>query len=245
MYKIIIADDERVVLRGIARTIPWEQCGVTLVATAENGKELVEKAREFQPDIILTDIRMPEFDGLEAVRQLKGLLPDCHFLIITAYEEFEYAKKAIEFGVSGYLVKPVMKLELMEQITKLTRKMDGERQKFQNGPAAGEGGTVIARALRYMNSHVDRDISLLEVAEYLHMNSSYFSRYFKEKTGLSFSESVKKMKIERAKELLMTTNLKSYEIAAQIGYQNVQYFSAIFKQYTGLTPREFRNQQER
>ncbi|MBS6647096.1 MAG: response regulator [Clostridiaceae bacterium] len=245
MYKIIIADDERIVLQGISNTIPWEECGVKLAATAENGRELVELSLKYQPDIILTDIRMPEFDGLKAVEQLKKLLPDCEFLIITAYEEFEYAKKAIELGVAGYIVKPVMKSEVMEQVARIRARLDKIRGKEQDlsqedDLSKSEGRSAIERALRYMRSHVEHEISLLEVAEYLHMNPSYFSRYFKEKTGMPFSDSVKQIKIERAMELLDMTNLKTYEIASRLGYQSVQYFSTLFKNRTGVTPQEYK-----
>lgn len=249
MYKIMIADDERVVLQGIAKTIPWVKCGVKLVATAENGRELVERALQYLPDIILTDIRMPEFDGLQAVEQLKNLLPDCEFLIITAYEEFEYAKKAIELGVAGYIVKPVLKSEVVEQVVSVREKLDKKRRKDadlenEDDVSKREGRTAIDRAVRYMKSHVDQELSLLEVSEYLHMNPSYFSRYFKEKTGMSFSDSVKQIKVERAMELLDTTNLKTYEIAARLGYQSVQYFSTLFKNRTGLSPQEYKKRAE-
>lgn len=245
MYKIVIADDEQIELRGIAKTVPWEQCGVRLVGMAENGKELLECALKTQPDIILTDIRMPEFDGLSAVERLKGLLPDCEFLIITAYEEFEYAKKAIELGIAGYIVKPALKQEIIEQIVRVKERLDRRRRSDEDLSqedhlSKSEGRTAIERAVRYMKSHVDTELSLLEVAEYLHMNPSYFSRYFKEKTGNSFSDTVKAMKIRRAMELLDTTNLKTYEIAARLGYHSVQYFSTLFKRYTGVTPQEYR-----
>lgn len=246
MYKMIIADDEHVVLKGISRTIPWQEYGICVAAAAEDGKSLVELALKHQPDIILTDIRMPEFDGLSALAKLKELLPDCEFLIMTAYEEFEYAKKAIELGVSGYIVKPVLKSELVENVVGITKKLDAGRGQrgdiaFEDELSRQEARTAIERALRYMRSHVERDASLLELAEYLHMNPSYFSRYFKEKTGKTFSETMQEIKVERGKELLETTSMKNYEIAERLGYRSAQHFSVLFKNLTGLTPQEYRN----
>lgn len=247
MYKIIIADDEHIVLTGIIRTIPWQEYGVSVVAAAEDGKKLVEFALRYQPDIILTDIRMPGFDGLSALAELKELLPDCEFLIMTAYEEFEYAKKAIELGVSGYIVKPVLKAELLEHVMGITKKLDARRGyrtdlSSEDAISQQESRSPIERALRYMRSHVEKDLSLLEIAEYLHMNPSYFSRYFKEKTGKTFSETLQEIKVERAKTLIETTNLKTYEIAERLGYRSAQHFSVLFKNYAGLTPQEYRNQ---
>ena len=128
-------------------------------------------------------------------------------------------------------------------------KLDKKRRKDadlenEDDVSKREGRTAIDRAVRYMKSHVDQELSLLEVSEYLHMNPSYFSRYFKEKTGMSFSDSVKQIKVERAMELLDTTNLKTYEIAARLGYQSVQYFSTLFKNRTGLSPQEYKKRAE-
>lgn len=231
MYRLIIADDEKIVLNGIKNTINWERLGIEVAATAENGREFYDKAIEFQPDIALVDIRMPQMDGLVAIEKLKPLIPHCQFIIFTAYEDFHYAKKALELGVMGYITKPVLKNEVIEKAELAIKRLEAGREKSQS---------AIERIKKYMQSHVDSDYTLMDVAEYMQMNPTYLSRYFKEKTHETFVEYDKKLKIERAGDLLTTTSMKTYEIAEKLGYKSVQHFSRIFKESTGMTPIEYR-----
>lgn len=237
MYRMILADDEKIVLNGIRNTINWQSMGIEVVACAENGDEFYQKAMEFMPDIALVDIRMPGMDGLTAIQKLKSALGNCQFIICTAYEDFAYAKRALELGVMAYITKPILKNEVIEKIKIAIKNLDasnGIEEKSSKEPAA------IDRIKRYMQAHVDSDYSLIDVAEYMQMNPAYLSRYFKEKTHETFMEYDKKLKMERAKELLRTTNMKSYEIADQLGYKSVQHFSRIFKEYMDMTPMEYR-----
>ena len=99
MYRLIIADDERIVLNGIKNTIDWESLGIQVVAWAQDGEEFYRKAVEYTPDIALVDIRMPGMDGLTAIGKLRPLLENCQFIIFTAYEDFAYAKRALELCI--------------------------------------------------------------------------------------------------------------------------------------------------
>lgn len=231
------------VLNGIKNAIPWERLGIEVAATAENGREFCEKAIEAQPDIALVDIRMPQLDGLAAIERLKPLIPDCQFIIFTAYEDFHYAKKALELGVMGYITKPVLKNEVIEKVELAKRRIEQSRteQNRQKGEVREDRPlSAIDRIKKYMQSHVDSDYTLMDVAEYMQMNPTYLSRYFKEKTHETFMEYDKRLKMERAEYLLTTTSMKTYEIAEKLGYKSVQHFSRIFKESSGMTPIEYR-----
>lgn len=243
MYQLIIADDEKIVLKGITNTIDWNALGVEVVATAENGQEFYEKAMEFSPDIALVDIRMPIMDGLEAIEKLRKVLKNCQFIIFTAYEDFNYAKKALELGVMAYITKPVLKNEVIEKVSLAVSRLNAHNQ--GDGPEMKRNApSAIDKIKRYMQAHIDASYSLIDVAEYMQMNPAYLSRYFKEKTHETFMEYDKKLKMERACELLLTTNMKTYEIASQLGYKSVQHFSRIFKEYAGMSPIEYRQRRE-
>ena len=224
MYKIILADDEKVVLEGIVNSIDWKKYNIEVIGTASDGNELLTLAQSLKPDIILTDIRMPQLDGLDAALQLRETLKNTQFVFITAYEEFEYAKKAIACGAVSFLTKPVLKRDLEEQIRNVVSKLDEKkavlaelskfRQKFMKREYAEELEQIdapIDRAVSYIDKNLENGVVLTEVAEYMNMNPSYFSRYFKDALNMSFIEYVKAQKINRAKELLRTTNLKIYE----------------------------------
>lgn len=247
MYKLIIADDEKIVLDGISESIHWSDYDIEVVAKASDGKELFEKAKQLLPDIVLTDIRMPQMDGLQAIEQLQQQIPDAQFVIITAYEEFEYAKRAIELEVAGFITKPVLKKQVIDHIIKAKQKLEQKKLTQQiisshnvTDEQTKSYGTVIDRAIQFIKEHLETGPVLTELADYMHMNPSYFSRYFKEETGISFIEYVKDLKIERAKQLLSGSNMKTYEISSCLGYNSVQYFSTLFKKETQLTPQEYK-----
>ena len=93
----------------IEKLVDWDALGMEVVAVAENGIEALEKIKEFHPDIVITDIRMPGYDGLDLIRLGKEEAPKAEFVIISGYRHFEYAQMAIRYGVNAYLLKPIRK----------------------------------------------------------------------------------------------------------------------------------------
>lgn len=243
MYRLIIADDERMVIQGIKKSLPWKDLEIIEVELAENGQELMEKSKAFQPDIAIVDIHMPKMNGLECIQRLKVIVPSCCFIILTAYADFEYAKRAIDLGVLAYITKPIMRAEIIENIKKAVMQLKSRQGRVETGMEPPHD-SQISRLKKYLQSHVDAEISLRDAAEYMHMNASYLSRYFRERTKVSFSDYVKGLKIARAEYLLSTTSMKTYEISDLLGYKSVQYFSKLFKEATGMTPMEYRNNEE-
>lgn len=129
MIKLLIADDEAVIRKGIQTSIDWSSYGVTVVGEAKNGKEALEKSVTLQPDIILTDIRMPIMDGLTFAKQIREILPTAKIIILSGYDDFEYAKQAIRIGVNDYVLKPFGAEELINLILKLKGQISEEREK--------------------------------------------------------------------------------------------------------------------
>lgn len=119
MLKVLIADDEQLICRLVQILADWETLGMEVVGTAENGLEALEKIENLQPDILITDIRMPGLSGLELIEEAKRCKPDLEVMIISGYAHFEYAQSAIKFGVGNYLLKPIKKEELMSTLRML------------------------------------------------------------------------------------------------------------------------------
>ena len=113
MLKIMIADDEDKICQLIYKLIDWSSMRMEVIGIAHNGIEALDLAKEYHPDIAITDIRMPGLDGLEFIEKAKEVDPNLEFIIISGYQQFEYAKKAIKYGVSDYLLKPIKKEELI------------------------------------------------------------------------------------------------------------------------------------
>ncbi|OPX45975.1 HTH-type transcriptional regulator YesS [Ruminiclostridium hungatei] len=118
MIKIMIVDDEFVIRQGIITSIEWESMGMTIVGEAANGKEAYEKALSLEPHIIVTDVKMPIMDGLELTRLVREAMPKVRIIIISGYDEFQYAREALRMGVSEYLLKPIGADELVKLMLK-------------------------------------------------------------------------------------------------------------------------------
>ena len=122
--RVMIVEDEPIIRMGIASVLPWDEIDCEVVALAENGVDGLEKAKSFQPQLVISDIRMPKMDGLSMIETLVSANPDIQVILLTGYKEFEYAQKAISFGVSNYILKPVDQDELLEVVKELAEKID-------------------------------------------------------------------------------------------------------------------------
>lgn len=121
--RVMIVEDEPIIRMGIASVLPWEEMDCEVVALAENGVDGLEKAEIFQPQLVISDIRMPKMDGLSMIETLVSINPDIQVILLTGYKEFEYAQKAIAFGVSNYILKPVDQDELLCVVKELVDKI--------------------------------------------------------------------------------------------------------------------------
>lgn len=132
LYKIMLVDDEEEVRTSIIRKIDWEDAGFEVIGDAENGTEALEKIELNEPDVVLTDIRMPYMDGLALAERIRQLYPSMKIVIFSGFDEFEYAKKAIKLNVIEYILKPVNVEELTAILKKIKRNLDEEIEQKRN-----------------------------------------------------------------------------------------------------------------
>lgn len=130
MIKVLVADDELLVRIGLRTTIEWEKNGFTIVGEAKNGKEAIELFERFDADILITDIRMPVYDGLEVIKQIKEKKRDLKSIILTHYDDFSYAQKAINLGASEFILKNNLTSDnLLIILKKLSEELKPENNK--------------------------------------------------------------------------------------------------------------------
>ena len=132
MIKVVVADDEVKVCQLICNLVDWSTFDMEIVAVAHNGEEALEMVRQHEPDLLVTDIRMPGCDGLEMIARAKQLREDLDFVIISGYRHFEYAQSAIKYGVSDYLLKPIQKEELCSTLEKMRRRYQMRTEQLSN-----------------------------------------------------------------------------------------------------------------
>lgn len=412
--RLFIVEDEEIIREGIQKNIDWASSNVEIVGTAGNGRECLEKIETCMPEVILSDIKMPFMDGMELIQHIYELYPRIKVVLLTAFDEFEYAKKALDYKVCQYVMKyeenekileAVLKagkeytmslnqMELVKQSeilleNKILRELlfyDGRleevKQNLLNGnvkflhddffvtcisikninkskniSSLTEGCNLLEKDIKgldiklnlyfckteqklciianfdrrssnlfdefikklenllkqkekwecdlkatvgqvykgldgisksydeasyimslhqmnqyfdkderlvivsnndnvlgntnrrtvnqiidYINGHYqEKDICLDTIAKNVHLTPTYVSSMFKKEKNINISDYIIKIRIERAKYLLMTTDMKTYEISEEIGYVNSQYFSVLFKRNIGTSPTEYRH----
>jgi two-component system response regulator YesN len=154
MWKLMIADDEPKIRRGLMKVLPWSEMNIEVVGEAENGLIALELAKKLQPDILFVDICMPFLDGLELIEQLQGVLVRCVIIVISGHDEFNYAQKAVKLNVFEYLLKPVMKHKLQTVV-------DHAIQELEEAHLNKERNNWVDNQIK-TNAMVIRDIFLLK-----------------------------------------------------------------------------------
>lgn len=250
MYKILIVDDEALMRRGIKSLVNFDELNIDEVFEASNGEEALETFKNNKIDLVLCDINMPKINGLDFARTIKKISPSVKIALITGYNYFDYAQQAIKIGVEDYILKPVSKSDIREVIMKLTKKIDDEKNQSKLSEVVttllkDNGITKENTYKDEISKIIDKKIaddtfSLQVLADDMGFSSGYLSALFKKLFAKSFQNYILDLRLEKAKLLLLTTDMKNYEIASSIGISDVNYFSVRFKKAYGLSPKQYK-----
>lgn len=176
------------------------------------------------------DINLPGKSGLELGEELRAQNADMDLIIVTAYQDFQYAKKSIRLGVADYITKPVIESELIQTL-----------KKYQKNPSMSEYSRVITDALQVIHEKFAEKLNLAELAQEIHINPTYLSRRFHEEVGTSFSEYLMQYRIQMSKKFLLSyPDWSISTVAEKAGFNSQHYFSTIFRKIVGTTPKEYR-----
>ena len=244
--KLIIADDEILTIEGLKK-LNWEEVGVDELLCAQNGTEAYQLVSSEKPDILLTDIEMPHFSGLELARIISAQGLKTRIIILSGHSKFIYAQQAIRHNVCDYLLKPCSPKDIMASVARVVNsiKISNANNSFFEMQSAkqtlSDDSVIINDILKYIENNYMYDISLSNLSDTLNYSSAYLSRLIKEKTNYNFLKLVTMKRMQRAAELLSETNLKVYVICEKVGITDQRYFSQIFKRTFGVTPLEYRH----
>ena len=243
MYKVLIVDDEPVIVEGLRKIVDWEKYNCVVVGTASSGKEGLEMTEKYQPDILFTDIRMPGMDGLTMIAALRSEHRNMQIVILTGYRDFEYARTALNLGVFRYLVKPSKMKELDEAMESLTERLDKigrSKEADEVDDTENANNFVVKQALSYIEQHYKEKLQLTDVAEKVYVSHWHLSKLLNS-TGKSFSDLLNEVRIENAKKLMEDSSLHIADISERVGFADTAHFSRVFKKYTGMSAGEYRN----
>lgn len=245
--KVVVIEDEILIREGLCKLMNRMFPEITISSTAGNGQEGLLCIKRDKPDFIITDIRMPVMDGLEMIAKMQeeGIFPK--IIVLTAYSEFSYAQQAVKLGVYDYIIKPVVVQEFVRTIRKIQNLYEQEQKRTPDTMGSLEniisgilyGASVLDEGLE---SFLDKKygITLSEIADRLNLTQEYLGAQFHKELGENFSVYIRNYRLAKAKELLIGTQLKQYEIAEKVGYGDAKYFARVFKECVGISPAEYR-----
>ncbi|HQL35020.1 MAG TPA: response regulator [Bacillota bacterium] len=249
MLKVLVVDDEKLVRKGIVLGVDWPALGCMVVAEASNGLEGLEAAEKYNPDLIITDIKMPKMDGIEMLRRLRQINKDVYVIFLTAHSDFSYAQRAVKFSASDYLLKPFQDGELEETVLRIKKKITEERKQVDSNIKQfsvmlkkGDKSKYVMEAVDYIANHYnDRNLSIETIAESLGISGGHLSHIFKKETDYTIMSYITRYRIRTAMNMLSDCRHKVYEVAEMVGYRDITYFSSIFKKMVGLSPSEYQD----
>lgn len=265
MFKLLIAEDVRMVRETLAQSIDWEGLGISLLGAVENGEEVLAWLDREVPDLILTDIGMPKMNGLELIAVVKERYPDIRCIILSGLNEFEHARQAIKLQVVEYVLKPIDPAEIASVVARAAAELRKEREerrelalaeqavkdKLPNlsetlsaeaWPGSMKKKKLVEQAIGYVKEiYMRKELALSDVAAAVGLSEKYLNAIFKEVTGMTINHFVIRLRMEEAARLLKDPAIKIYEICDRIGYADQDHFRESFKKQFGLTPTEYRN----
>ncbi len=252
MYKVLLIDDEDIIVEGLKKVVSWDKYHCEIAGTASDAQSGAEMIRAMNPDILFTDIKMPNMDGLTMLAGLKSEFPDMQITVLTGYRDFEYAKRAIHIGVTRFLLKPSKMNEINEALQVMTDNLakihagipEGTLEQtdsdedVQDNPANSH---IVRSALKYLEVHYAEKLTLTQLADKVFVSPWYLSKLLNKFTGMSYSDLLHQARIRKAEKLLDDPSLKIQDISDLLGYYDVTHFSRIFKKMKNMSPNEYRN----
>lgn len=263
MARLLIVEDEKITRENLHFYYDWCSVGIERVETADNGRTAIEVLKGYTPDIIITDIKMPFLDGIQLAEILEKQNKDCIIIVISAYTETEYFKKAIKLKVFDYILKPINRDELMTTVQNAINYLD-HRSEYRevvkqinktplisptnkdgtpllHETAKGQEPLIVKRIKELIDqNYMLSGFSINTLATQLNYTSSYICMVFKKHTNQTINDYITYIRIENSKKLLTDVTLKLYDISNLLGFSDENYFSKVFKKYVGVTPAAYR-----
>lgn len=244
MIRTVVVEDEPATRERYCDLVREYGEPFTVAGAFSTARETIAAWAELHPQLLFTDIRMPQMSGLELVEHLRADGWDGVAVVISGYGEFTLAQEALRAGVYDYLLKPVFPDDLSSLLVSIQRKVFGtagslagrvlQQTDFDASPE------FIRKAVEFAETHLEDHISLYEVADFACVSSTYLSAAFTRECGISFVDFLHRLRVEKAKELLGIPDLSLLDVAERSGLTDKSYLNRIFKRVTGTTPGHYR-----
>ncbi|WP_026656887.1 response regulator transcription factor [Butyrivibrio sp. AE3003] len=243
-YRVMIIDDEESARKLMRAAINWGELGMEVVGEAASGIEAINVIDDLKPDIAFVDISMPFMDGIEFTQTATGRYPNLVIIIMTAINQFEYARRCVSLPVFDYMLKPMVRTEITKVLERAKKMLDAsndtwEEPKSEPVVLSAEENNTTELIKKYVEDNfADSKLNLAYIAQYFGFSASYLSRKFKQETGSNFIEYLTDLRMKKAMQIARA-NVKMYQAAAEVGIPDPNYFSRCFKKYAGMSYSEY------
>ncbi len=250
MYRLLIVDDEPQIIEGIKLIIDWREYGFDQIVTATNYDQAIEKAIEFKPHIGIFDVCIDDARGYDIIEKLNPFSLLTKYIMVSGYDEFEFARRAIQAGAKDYLMKPIDQNNLRHAIEKIivedfngsiaTRSLENENIDPILGMKYSSLSNLTSKVILIVKGEYNKNVNLKIIADKFKMNSNYLGQIFLKETHMKFTEYLMAYRLIIAKEQILSTPEKICCIANHVGYTNMNYFYTHFRSYFGKSPSDLR-----
>lgn len=243
-YKYIVVEDEHLIRQNIIKKISSLCIPLELVGEASNGKAGISLIEELYPSLVITDIKMPQSDGLELIKYINQNHPHIKTMILSGYNDFAYAQTAIKYGAKDFILKPIKLEELNASLQNILVMLDSENKEissFSIDPHSLKPENLSELIEKYLRSNYTSITSLNEISNKFGFTNEYLSKILKKYTGETLIKYVTKIRINEAKLLLINQpDLEVKKVGELVGYKDAFYFSRVFKSNVGVYPSDYR-----
>lgn len=252
--RLLIVDDEYFAVQGVLDGVNWEVLAFEEVLMAYSYAQAVAVFEKTAIEILLCDIEMPDESGLDLVEWVNAHSPETKCIILSCHSEFDFARQAVQLECMDYVLKPV-RYELLtqilgrakEEVEKSRRRsmMENYGQLYldQKAKAANKDYVdIFATVSDYINTHLDSEMSVRELASMVYVSADHLTRVFKKRCKKTVTDYILQRRMDMAGELLKKPELTVTMVSDSVGFGNYSYFTEQFKKYYGMTPREYQKQ---
>ena len=240
-YNVLLVDDEYMLRQSLKRKISEIDDSFHIAGECGDGNEALSQIEDKNIQVVFTDIRMPEMDGLALSKEINDRFPEVITVILTGYADFEYAQEAIRQNVFDYLLKPVSEEKLRSILAKISSKLMEKYELLSDDTLSGKSTKEIVKETEnYLREHFREDTDLRAIADKFGFSSSYLSKIFTRSKGESPIKYLTKIRMKEAKRLLSTTDESIARVGELSGYPDQFYFSRTFRKEVGENPTQYR-----
>jgi two-component system response regulator YesN len=250
MYKCLIVEDEKIIRKWLHFGVDYGKYHCVVIDEAKDGREGAEKIRTLKPDIVITDITMPNMNAFAMLEEVKDQL--FATIVVSGYNDFENAQQAIRFGATEFIVKPINRKELEKALGKSIQYIEAQRLFYETNRQIRQAerlvikekttsgrDPVVKEMLHFVEEHYAEKFLFKQVAEAVGYGQSILYKRFREDTGQTFGDYLNAYRVQKSIEKIKRGEHKLFEISEEVGFSDYKYFSKIFKKHTGYSPKNF------